>query len=121
MSTVRLIGYWWSGQHPEWPNPAEFIDSEWDATEREMVGWYLRSGQVASVQAGLSRCRICGTANGSAELTDGVYLWPEGLGHYVDAHAVRLPREVIAHIRQQTISVDSDAVDREWWKSVRPD
>jgi hypothetical protein len=121
MSRVRLIGYWWSSQYPEWPNPAEFIDSDWDRNERSMVGLYLRSGQMFARSPGTSRCRICGTSNGSGELTDGVYVWPEGLHHYVDAHSVRLPREIIEHIRRHTISVDLAVLDREWWKTVRPD
>ena len=32
-------------------------------------------------------------------MTDGVWLWPEGLYHYVEDHNVRLPKEFISHIR----------------------
>ena len=33
---------------------------------------------------------------GCATLTDGKYVWPEGLAHYVSAHAVRLPEDFVA-------------------------
>jgi hypothetical protein len=46
---------------------------------------------------GLSRCRFCGRDNGSKELSDRVFSWPEGLPHYLQHHGVRLPDEFVAH------------------------
>ncbi len=34
---------------------------------------------------------------GSKELTDGFWIWPEGLSHYVRAHGILLPEEFVAH------------------------
>lgn len=34
---------------------------------------------------------------GCTTLTDGKYVWPEGLAHYVTAHAVRPPEEFVRH------------------------
>src|SRR5262245_41277400 len=49
---------------------------------------------------GLSWCRFrCGVANqemGCREFTDGEWVWPEGLTHYVRAHSVLLPEEFIS-------------------------
>jgi hypothetical protein len=73
------------------------------------------------------RVRSPGDFNGAGEWTDGVYLWPEGLSHYVREHAVRLPVVIVEHIRRGGGSVeDPDRirygdVDREWWKSAQPD
>ena len=36
-----------------------------------------------------------GYSIGCLELSDGVWLWPEGLAHYVDVHGVRLPDEFV--------------------------
>jgi len=83
-----------------------------------MVAAYLQRARVPWVQAGFSTCRICGKPNGCAELTDGTYLWPEGLAHYVEDHAVRLPREIVEHVLQRQIN--PDGVDDSWWKSVHP-
>jgi hypothetical protein len=34
---------------------------------------------------------------GSCDFTDGVWVWPEGLSHYLRIHSVRLPEEFIRH------------------------
>ena len=81
MKALVLIGYWWSAQEPEWPDPEEFVDNAWDESEREIVASYLDSGRGAWIQLGYSLCRFCGRENGYAELTNGTYLWPEGLSH----------------------------------------
>src|SRR5262245_22776758 len=35
---------------------------------------------------------------GTDELTDGEWLWPKGLPHYIEAHDVCLPEEVVARM-----------------------
>jgi hypothetical protein len=34
---------------------------------------------------------------GSRDLTDGAWVWPEALAHYVDRHAVTLPEQFVTH------------------------
>ena len=44
----------------------------------------LRRGFVARSFLGQSKCRICGRLVAFAcELSDGTFIWPEGLSHYV--------------------------------------
>jgi hypothetical protein len=87
-----LLGYWTgSGIADNWPDPADLIDLTWHEADRLDLALYLQHGLVARAYMGYSACRICGVTNGSLELTDGVFVWPEGLGHYVRDHAVRLP------------------------------
>jgi hypothetical protein len=113
---LRLIGYWWSVEQPEWPSPQDWVDPDWDPAERELVAHYLAGGQRAPyVAAGPSFCRICQQANGNLELTDGTYLWPEGLAHYVAEHSVRLPDEII-RLAHQWEEPESWTVDRSWWR-----
>lgn len=82
--------------------------------------------------AGTSLCRICGQANGSAELTHGVrFVWPEGLAHYVEAHDVRLPAEVTAamdilprpvdvtEFERRLLDRNELVVDVDWWRDLR--
>src|SRR5687768_18516628 len=95
-----LIGYWRSGDG--WPDPRDLIDGSWSDQERELVASYFEQGFVAWAFAGFSDCRLCGKLNGSAEFTDGVYLWPEGLAHYVREHSVKLPDEVLVHVRRRS-------------------
>lgn len=95
---LTLIGYWRSeagdGRPGDgrWPSPATFVDSSWDVDERDSVADYLGRGFVVRAYMGYSPCRLCDLeTNGNLELSDGVYVWPEGLEHYVRDHAVRLP------------------------------
>jgi hypothetical protein len=64
---------------------------------------------------GYSTCRFCGMNNGAAEYTDGTYVWPEGLAHYVYDHAVRLPGELVRHARERLDTLEGREVAAEWW------
>ena len=51
-------------------------------------------------------------SNGFRERCDGVYIWPEGLAHYVRAHNVRLPAEVVKQIVSAAHCSDQNASRR---------
>lgn len=118
---MKAIGYWRSADDTRLPDPSNFIDESWDVDERESLAEYLDGGQEAIVFMGSSRCRICGIANGRRSLTDGEYIWPEGLGHYLVAHAVRLPVEFVDHVREQRTRFDEVDIDFHWWITARRD
>ena len=121
-----LIGYWEGKSDPGWPRAIDFVDEYWDQTERDVVASYLEQGYIPWVQAGISPCRVCEKPNGSAERTDGVYLWPDGLAHYVREHGVRPPVSVIRHIVSAGATPHSGhigkmhpgQVDRAWWRTA---
>lgn len=114
--TLTLIGYWRSESDPHWPDPQRWVDRSWDGAEREQVADYLDQGQRAPwAAAGTSTCRICGESVGSLEFLDGEYLWPEGLGHYVREHSVRLPQAVLDRVASWG-RPESWAVDTDWWR-----
>jgi hypothetical protein len=52
--------------------------------------------------------------NASLELTDGTFLWPEGLTHYVRDHAVRLPDRFFEHVAGVTDAIESADVEESW-------
>jgi hypothetical protein len=142
---LTLIGYWENGPagdvefagdspeawrawrarsdyKPDWPIVTDFVDELWDAAERDRVASYVEEGLVPWVQMGLSECRFCGELNGSVERTDGVYLWPEGLAHYLREHGVRPPVSVIRHIVASQASMQSEpSEDEDWWKTLNDD
>ncbi len=120
MSEVTLIrlGYWLGDRSPGWPEVRSFIDSGWDADERAEVALYLRQGSVARRYLGFSLCRICGSAVGSLELSDGVFIWPEGLAHYVSEHSVRLPGRFVEHVAERTAELGDAVVDDRWWRGL---
>jgi len=54
---------------------------------------------------GYSWCRFdCGVDDaemGDSDFSDGLWVWPGGLTHYVLEHAVRLPEEFLHHVRHE--------------------
>ncbi|MFI5707785.1 hypothetical protein [Kribbella sp. NPDC051620] len=67
---------------------------------------------------GYSPCRLCdSTTNGSLELSDGVYVWPEGLKHYVSDHGLRPPRSFVEHVIEMSEAFEDAGRDESWWRS----
>jgi len=98
---LEAIGYWFNERAPSgYPRPQRLVGT-WDPAERARVAAYLRAGDELEQYRGWSYCRFaCGIPDrqmGSRDLTDGRFVWPEGLAHYVEAHAVRLPDHFVAH------------------------
>jgi len=112
---LRLIGYWRNGEHPNYPDPRDFVDPDWDEDERHITGMYFATGTIARTFMGYSPCRICGENNGDLEYTDGVYMWPSGLAHYVHDHSVRLPEPITAHAVEQLAAIEARGLDLDWW------
>lgn len=97
---MHIIGHWIESLLDAKYYPPQELVGDLSPETRARVASYLDSGSLYRQYRGLSWCRFgCGhQAMGSAELTDGVWVWPGGLSHYVRNHAVVLPDEFIAHI-----------------------
>lgn len=97
----KSIGFWRSGYQPYLPDPQDFTDWSKPAEERARLVAYLDKGVKYFQYLGHSYCRFkCGIPDGqmgTADMTDGVYVWPEGLSHYIEQHGVWLPQEFIDH------------------------
>lgn len=99
MQRLEVLGYWFLPDAPnEMPLPQKLVGS-WKAAERAAVLAYLRAGTSLVEYPDASFCRFdCGEeAMGTHDLTDGRWVWPEGLAHYVERHDVRLPEAFVAH------------------------
>ena len=109
---LKVIGYWALPEHwakappwtpappaPVWPDIRRAVCFDWRALERRQLLAYLRSGHKARGFLGFSACRFeCHDRRvclGKEEWTDGEWLWPEGLAHYVWRHSVTLPDEFV--------------------------
>lgn len=112
---LRLIGYWVNEQHPEYPDPADYVDPSWDADDRHQLWWYLPGGTYGPAYMGYSTCRLCGQQNGSGEFSDDTFAWPEGLAHYVQDHHVRLPKDFVDHALRRMQSLEELGRDTAWW------
>lgn len=83
------------------PRVEDFVDETWSASERRRVVEYLKRGRKYEAYLGYSRCRICQRENGCLDLHDGVYVWPDGLVHYVRDHSVKPPDDFVRHVLQR--------------------
>ena len=118
--TLILLGYWDGPEATEsWPDVRHFVDQSWDEQERDFIVGYLRMGWVVWAYMGYSICRICGKAdNGDLELSDGTYLWPNGLGHYVAEHGVRLPGWFVSHAHETIEALEEADRGTSQWRSA---
>ena len=119
---MKLIGYWRSKEELNWPDPAGFVDNQMTPSEKALIIDYLKKGLfMPYASAGRSWCRFrCQESLlGTGEQTDGYFLWPEDLWHYVDKHNVRLPDEFIDRIREgndMPRSIDDKfEISTSWW------
>ncbi len=86
------------------PWPGDHVDRAWARTpEARTVHAYVTDPSKHRAQyRGCSTCRLCERSNGSASFGDGTYLWPEGFGHYIEAHMVKPPQAFIDHVIAKT-------------------
>lgn len=117
MTALSLIGYWRAEGDPSssLPDPRDWIDDDWDEDERHATWFYFATGTLYRTFMALSPCRICGEPNGAVEYTDGVYVWPEGLAHYILDHGLRLPHELVQHARDRLDAIESRSLEEDWW------
>ena len=98
---MHHIGFWPETIYDDFCFPQE-LPLCTDAAARALLASYLRSGRVETRYRGYSCCRYsCGIADhemGSADLTDGIWVWPEGLAHYVEVHHISLPAVFVASV-----------------------
>ena len=89
--------FWRDDSYDRYPWPGDFV-GEWDLDERALVVKYLKVGYPCNHYRGMSGCRLCAQMLGSSERTDGTWLWPDQLDHYVEEHSVLLPPAMLADL-----------------------
>jgi hypothetical protein len=104
--TVKAIGYWaMTPDDPDFVHPALVLGSDIAPDISAKIASYLRKGAVQDAQLGWAICRFAdgphGREMGCKDLTDGIWVWPEGLAVYVERYNVKLPEEFIHHLTQQ--------------------
>jgi hypothetical protein len=107
---LKYLGYWAGNEDPLkdyyaqreiiLPWPGHYVDLEWDSRERALVVEYLKSCPDVEHWMGYSCCRLCGTCLGASDKGDGIYVWPAGFDHYVEAHGVRPPDEFVKRVKR---------------------
>lgn len=97
---MHLIGYWIESLLDDRYFPPQELVGALPAETKARVIAYLDQGSVFEVYRGASWCRFGCHHHpmGNAELTDGKWVWPTGLSHYVRDHDVMLPDRFLRHV-----------------------
>ncbi|MEN6626455.1 MAG: hypothetical protein ABFD69_09535 [Candidatus Sumerlaeia bacterium] len=106
------VGYWFSREDEEssrFIEPHALVDHDWHAQDRDKIVHYLKSGVEYVSYLGYSHCRFedgppCHEM-GCRDLTDGVWVWPEGLYVYVERYHIRLPEQFYEHMKRNDFTV----------------
>lgn len=126
---VKAIGFWFEHDgNRQWPHPRYLVDWSWRPRDRNRIVDYLKKGTLHTEYLGFAECRFFGRTTdktmGASDLSDGVWLWPEGLAVYVDEYGVRLPEEFVEHVLSTASSVNDTSssepcvreIDFEYWE-----
>lgn len=108
------------------PSVKEFM-SPGDLVEHhgERLVRYLESAHVVASTSRINfPCVLCGVQFGGSlsYRTDGEWLWPDDLGHYVSAHHVALPPAMLARVvahRYEPPAVSPQEVQRLQWPDCK--
>jgi hypothetical protein len=122
MTALKAVGWWVSAlAERDLPAPQEIV-GDLGPTIRAALVKHLSSGLRLVQCRGYSWCRFCcgipDSSMGSCDLTDGAWVWPEGLAHYIEAHRVVLPQDFIDHVLSGpslTKPDESQPYDEEYW------
>ena len=100
MKRLEVLGWWFNDDAPTGLPRPQLLLGGMTATARAAVASYLRAGKVLVRYPEPSHCRFaCGEPDmGRADLTDGTFVWPDGLVHYIERHDVRAPDRFLAHV-----------------------
>src|SRR4051812_17721554 len=109
---LKALGWWITSLADEsLPAPQEVV-GELPWRDRMCLTEYLDKGLHLVQYRGDSWCRFdCGIKDsrmGSWDLTDGTWVWPQGLSHYVEVHGVVLPEEFVSHVLSGPVPVKPD-------------
>ena len=107
-SKLKVVGFWNIRGLQKYIHPEHLVERQIE--NKELIEKYLRSGNIISYYRGFSLCRICGNTNGFTDLTDGTWIWPEGLAHYISDHNVELPKEFITHMKKNDFNIESKEI-----------
>lgn len=128
MTSLRGIGYWidhhvlhyneearkLNAPLLELPDPQRLLEACGPHPVDPRVIDYLRAGHELQACLGFAYCRFnCGIDEeelGCRDLSDGVWVWPEGLHHYIETHQVPLPEEFLATMAGHDWQVPAEAL-----------
>lgn len=102
MRKLQKIGFWNGMSDMGYIWPQEIVaKKKIEPKLKCAIISYLQHGVPVEGYMGDSSCRFCGKILGSHDMSDGTWVWPEKLEHYIEEHNVMLPEEFIAHAEKK--------------------
>ena len=92
---MSVVGYWRKEGFPYLPDPKDYVDANWDETEKRAVLAHLGAGHIQYPHLRGQVCAMCGGSFGTNDMTDGTWSWPEDLTHYIVSHSVRPDQQFV--------------------------
>lgn len=111
---LEVLGWWFNPHAPTvLPMPQRLVAPD-DPDAQAAILQHLRAGRTLVNWPAASFCRFdCGVGElGTRDLTDGRFVWPDGLAHYVEHHQVRLPEHFVAAALAGRGEVTSDKLPK---------
>lgn len=124
---LKAIGFWNGYNENRFIDPSALVDEGWEDSNKGKIIAYLNGFPRINHQNGYSYCRFgCNEGSmfdpnmGCAERSDGIWVWPEGLVHYVDDHYIKLPSEFVDTMKSNDFKCVDDVgqgiVDYGFWE-----
>jgi hypothetical protein len=113
LKELKRVGYWCSDQPPscDYIHPRMLAGKSNYGPRKSAVVQYLHDGAIFRRWRGLADSRlfplITSAELGSRDLTDGEWVWPEGLSVYVSKADIELPQDFLASMEKNDYMVPS--------------
>ena len=114
---LTLIGYWSDDtKKARFIHPAKLAGFGWEPENKRAMLAYLRKGVRIRAFLGYSWCRITGKSGdympemGSAEFSDGRFVWPEALAYYLENFDIELPLDFLNHAADSLFQIDHEQI-----------
>jgi len=95
-----------------WKIRPELINAS-NYSDLDKIVAYLKSGGKHSTVATMKECEYCDEFAGPVNyFTDGVWMWPQWIIHYLVKHGLKLPEEFVNSIRHNDYKFDEELVKK---------
>ena len=99
----KWFGFWRAAgdEDRNLPLLSEWVDTTWNPPDKTELARYVAKAPII-LASGTTKapCPMCSTMLSTSDYqSDGDWLWPVDLSHYVSEHGVRIPDELVLHIR----------------------
>ncbi len=112
-----FFGFWKTSEFDPDDSPwvHDCIDVNWKPADKNKLFKYIDSCPLVIVSGSIrTKCLLCDDELASSDfVSDGKWLWPKDLTHYMLKHFVRLPDKFIEHIRKMNYDYPRE-IDIDW-------